>query len=184
MLNKVWDEITYPLPNFKGSTIEVWEWISNFIPHYIMDDIILYGWCDVMNNHGILTVSTYYDNKHYLCKSVSWRDSMLTHYGLVMLRDKINLHQHCFMWRLAAWQHQAITWNNINLLSIGRTWKYISMKFQVKSKNLHSRKCFWNFTYLMSAILSRPQCGKRTVNNVWCLFYGQVKRLPTLLYIF
>ena len=27
----VWDEITYPFPNFNGSTIEVWEWISNFI---------------------------------------------------------------------------------------------------------------------------------------------------------
>ena len=28
---KVWDEITYPLPNFNGTTVEVWEWISNFI---------------------------------------------------------------------------------------------------------------------------------------------------------
>ena len=33
---KVWDEITYPFPNLKGSTIEVWQWISNFIPHFIM----------------------------------------------------------------------------------------------------------------------------------------------------
>ena len=31
---KVWDEITYPLPNFNGCTVEVWEWISNFIPHF------------------------------------------------------------------------------------------------------------------------------------------------------
>ena len=29
---KVWDEITYPFPNFN---VEVWEWISNFIPHFI-----------------------------------------------------------------------------------------------------------------------------------------------------
>ena len=28
---KVWDEITHPFPNFKGCTVEVWEWISNFI---------------------------------------------------------------------------------------------------------------------------------------------------------
>ena len=27
------DEITYLLPNFNGATVEVWEWISNFIPH-------------------------------------------------------------------------------------------------------------------------------------------------------
>ena len=33
---KVWDEITYPFPNFKGATIEVWEWISNFFTHFMM----------------------------------------------------------------------------------------------------------------------------------------------------
>ena len=40
MSNKVWDEITYPFPNFNCSTVEVWEWISNFIPHFIIDVII------------------------------------------------------------------------------------------------------------------------------------------------
>ena len=30
----VWDEITYPFPNFNGGTVEVWEWLSNFIPHF------------------------------------------------------------------------------------------------------------------------------------------------------
>ena len=30
----MWDDINYPYPNFNGCTIEVWEWISNFIPHY------------------------------------------------------------------------------------------------------------------------------------------------------
>ena len=37
MLNKVWDEITYPLSNSNGRTVEVWVWISNFIPHCTMD---------------------------------------------------------------------------------------------------------------------------------------------------
>ena len=32
---KVWDEITYPVPNFNGCTVEVWKWISNFISHFI-----------------------------------------------------------------------------------------------------------------------------------------------------
>ena len=27
-------EITYPFTNFNGCTVEVWEWISNFIPHF------------------------------------------------------------------------------------------------------------------------------------------------------
>ena len=39
MLKKVWDEITYPFPNFNGFTVEVWEWVSNFIQHFIMDVI-------------------------------------------------------------------------------------------------------------------------------------------------
>ena len=30
----MWSEITYPFPNFNGATVGVWEWISNFIPHY------------------------------------------------------------------------------------------------------------------------------------------------------
>ena len=37
MPNKVWDEIIYPFPNFNGCTVEVWEWINNFIPNFIMD---------------------------------------------------------------------------------------------------------------------------------------------------
>ena len=31
---KVWDEIIYPFPNFNGATVEVWEWINDFIPHF------------------------------------------------------------------------------------------------------------------------------------------------------
>ena len=30
---KTWDEIIYPLPNFNGTAVDVWEWKSNFIPH-------------------------------------------------------------------------------------------------------------------------------------------------------
>ena len=33
--------ITYPFPNFNGKTVEVWEWISNFIPHFVVDVITL-----------------------------------------------------------------------------------------------------------------------------------------------
>ena len=31
---KVYNEITYPFPNFNSATIEAYEWISNFIPHF------------------------------------------------------------------------------------------------------------------------------------------------------
>ena len=36
-LSKVWNKVTYPFPNFNGSTVEVWEWMSNFILHIIID---------------------------------------------------------------------------------------------------------------------------------------------------
>ena len=37
--SEMWDKITYPFPNFNGATVEVWEWISNFISHFVMDVI-------------------------------------------------------------------------------------------------------------------------------------------------
>ena len=44
MPHKVSDEITYPLPNFNGFTVEVWEWMSKTYPqytlHYVMGAII------------------------------------------------------------------------------------------------------------------------------------------------
>ena len=54
MPSKVWDELTYPFPNFNGCTVEVFlEWISsfilhirmamsNYIPHIIMDVITFF----------------------------------------------------------------------------------------------------------------------------------------------
>ena len=45
MPNKVWGEITYLFPNLSGPTVEVWEWISNFFPHIIMD-VITYPFGD------------------------------------------------------------------------------------------------------------------------------------------
>ena len=35
MPSKVWNEITNPFPNYNGATVEVWEWIGNFIPHFL-----------------------------------------------------------------------------------------------------------------------------------------------------
>ena len=37
MPNEVWDEITYPIPNFNSCIIELLEW--NFTPHLIIDVI-------------------------------------------------------------------------------------------------------------------------------------------------
>ena len=44
MPSKVRDGITYPSPNFNGAAVEVWELISNFIPHFMMDVITYPCW--------------------------------------------------------------------------------------------------------------------------------------------
>ena len=44
MPSEVWEEIIYPFPNFNGYSVEAWEWISNFIPDFIMDVIIYPSW--------------------------------------------------------------------------------------------------------------------------------------------
>ena len=44
MRSKMWDENTYPSPNFNGITVVVWERVSNFIPHFIIDAIINLCW--------------------------------------------------------------------------------------------------------------------------------------------
>ena len=36
---KVWGEITYAIPNFSSVTVEVWKWISSFIPHFAGHEI-------------------------------------------------------------------------------------------------------------------------------------------------
>ena len=40
----MWDEITYPFPNFSGCTVEVWKWINNFTQHFMMG-VIPYNPC-------------------------------------------------------------------------------------------------------------------------------------------
>ena len=51
MSSKVWDKFTYPFPNFNGATVEVWEYISNFIPHYMMDIATYPCWEIIKLNH-------------------------------------------------------------------------------------------------------------------------------------
>ena len=47
MPREVWDEVTYLFPNFKVCRFEVWERISNFFAHFIMDVITYPCWAEV-----------------------------------------------------------------------------------------------------------------------------------------
>ena len=44
MPSYVLDESTFPFSNFNGATIEVWEWMSNFNLHFIIDVITYPFW--------------------------------------------------------------------------------------------------------------------------------------------
>ena len=50
MPGKVWNEVTYPFANFNGTTVEVWEWISNILLHFIMDVITYPCWDQKLKN--------------------------------------------------------------------------------------------------------------------------------------
>ena len=94
---KVWNEITYPFPNFNGGTVEVWEWISNYIPRVIMDVITKAKYKYIpeikvrFNKHKI--------NKLITCgilKLFQFRDNLYKHWQLINpepqeYRDKLNL---------------------------------------------------------------------------------------------
>ena len=43
--------MTYPFPNINGATVEVWKWISNFIPHIVMDANTFY-YMEVITDFG------------------------------------------------------------------------------------------------------------------------------------
>ena len=45
MPNEAWDAFAYPFQNLNGCAIEIWQWISDFSPHFIMD-IIINPWLD------------------------------------------------------------------------------------------------------------------------------------------
>ena len=47
MASKVRNEISYPFLIFNGATVEVWEWICNFISHFIRHVIIYPCWAKV-----------------------------------------------------------------------------------------------------------------------------------------
>ena len=44
MPNKEWEKVTYQFANVNSCAVEVWELISNCIPHIVIDVITYYCW--------------------------------------------------------------------------------------------------------------------------------------------
>ena len=49
----MWEEIVYPFSNFNGCTVEVWELISNFMPHFI-GHVISYACWDLIRISDVI----------------------------------------------------------------------------------------------------------------------------------
>ena len=49
----MWYEITYPFPDFNNATIQVWEWISVFIP-YFTGYMIIHPCCDLSESMFVI----------------------------------------------------------------------------------------------------------------------------------
>ena len=52
----MWDEITYPFPYFIGATVEVWELISYFIPHFTRHVITYPYWLVLLAGQPEITL--------------------------------------------------------------------------------------------------------------------------------
>ena len=45
--NEMWDEISYPFPNSKCETVEVWEWISNVKTQFEWMQLLIHAGIEV-----------------------------------------------------------------------------------------------------------------------------------------
>ena len=91
--SKVWDEINYPFPSFNDAIVEVWEWINNFILHFIMDIINYPCW-----------------NKS---KCMLVKGSQMTFAGFVTRRI-VALHSHPFVYG-CSYSWLLIQWITVNV---------------------------------------------------------------------
>ena len=62
----MWDEITYPFPDFNSCTVEVWEGISNFTPHFT-GHVITYSWQRTKNGCHNRTISSSFPRSNCWC---------------------------------------------------------------------------------------------------------------------
>ena len=62
----MWDETTFPFPNFNGATVEIWEWISNFISQFT-GYVIIYPQlvCGVMCVYSFIEAYPHAINRKY-----------------------------------------------------------------------------------------------------------------------
>ena len=140
---KVWDEITYPFPNFN----EVWEWMSNFIPHFIID-VITYPYCDLSQSMlakvslDVLKTKIQWHTWHQLLESPPDHDDKSV-YVYVLHCSQLT---HCDLVRSASSLVQVMVYH---LFDIKRTLNWIkddhsAIRTPRRQNNFHTGNCIWD----------------------------------------
>ena len=107
---KMWDEVIYPFPNFIGCTVEVWEWLSNFISH-LSGQVITYPCRDWTSS---LLVSKGGPGSVILCLHRNWRVRSLVEITHIA-NHKI----------LRYWWHGHVKTGHVLMLATGQLFWYI-----------------------------------------------------------
>ena len=162
MPNTAWGEITYP---FKRATVEVWEWISNFIRDFIMDAItypcLIYGPVSISDNTSCSKISINLESVRFnvgvLCQLTHW--GRVTHIcvGNLAIIGSDN--------GLSPGRRQAIIWSNAGILlngPLGTNFSEISIgnqRFSFTKMHLNMSSKKWRPFCLGLNVLSCPEEG-------------------------
>ena len=145
------EEIIYPFPNLRphGSAIEIWEWMSNFIPNYWATGFHITK-VKLLWNHLVFIIMIPILERHFiewLSKLHRFHIFHLRDYYLVEICDVI-----CAEFNLRD-QHQTITWTYSDLLYL-------------RNKNFNQNECWFKKMHLkMSSAKWQPFCWH--LNMLW-----------------
>ena len=106
--------MTYPFQNFNGATVEVWEWISNFIPHFPGHVITYLCWAKSLHMlaKGAPVRKTHLRTNSF--RIVVWEDSMWVHLAVVVTPAPGR--PHVGPMNLAIWGGTKIDWQIIIII--------------------------------------------------------------------
>ena len=143
MLSKICDEVTYSFPNFNSCTVEVWEWISNFTPHFMMD-VITYPCCQWI----LLT-------KDLWCRALMF--SLLTVWTTYL--------------KSLFWDIITLMWHCCNALNLKSWWFIPETKLVTwPCYMMHKRWLIWHYIMLLGNTLRLRQKGRHFTDIFKCIF--------------
>ena len=176
----MWADVTYPFPSFSGATVEVWERLSNFIPHFARHVITYSSFKRLIYNHNTTTHSSIvivvliFRVMHCICQNLMSRSLMdLLYYASLSPRYFwLSAHERglsqlaivvCIPCMQSATLHLLMYWTWFCVPLGGVTWRrwefktvlFASFHDQLSSQKMYYLWMTWYInTYLVIASLS------------------------------